>query len=167
MISFADDSDGLADSEGDNTGAFLTKPNMPKDFTVCAAYMVEAWTTAFTQANLFYLDNENGDIWDGPGWTLNWIRVVLWWKLQVSDLAWCIGVWYTPLTWSVCVAANTTTGNVTVVVDRLVVRDDVHDVNPQSPWPVSTDHLNMEEASCNNYDIACQDTNRLLKKLTK
>ena len=63
MISFSDDNDNLPDSSGEYTGASLTKLDMPKDFTICAAYMVEAWTTDFKMANLFELINKDGRPW--------------------------------------------------------------------------------------------------------
>ena len=44
------------------TYASLTKPNMPKDFTICGAYRIEAWTIDFRSSYLFEM-HDNGDRW--------------------------------------------------------------------------------------------------------
>ena len=45
VLSFADDIDNKADSNGEFTSASLWKKNLPESFTICVAFMVEAWTT--------------------------------------------------------------------------------------------------------------------------
>ena len=57
VINFSDDNDHEPDSSGEYTGASLRKPDLPMDFTICAAYMVEG------MAKLFTLNNEFGDWW--------------------------------------------------------------------------------------------------------
>ena len=47
VIDVSDDVDHKPDSAGEYTGASLTKPGMPADFTLCGAFRAEAWTTKF------------------------------------------------------------------------------------------------------------------------
>ena len=49
VIDVSDDIDQETDSSGEYTGASLTKPEMPKDFTICGAFRMEAWTTPFSK----------------------------------------------------------------------------------------------------------------------
>ena len=127
MISFSDDIDKLADSSGEKTGATLTKPDMPKDFTICAAYMVEAWTTDFEMAALIELNREDGKMWavvnlfSGNTYTEFKVRLGL-----VNYIAHSERVWF-PLSWSrVCLSLDTVTGNVRLVVNGEVLKDMVH-----------------------------------------
>ena len=55
VINFSDDNDGLPDSSGEYTSASLSKADWPNNFTICAAYMVKAWTTDSIGADLFQL----------------------------------------------------------------------------------------------------------------
>ena len=63
VIDFSDDIDNEPDSRGEFTMASLTKPDMPRDFTICAAFMVKAWTADFSVADLFELMDDDGDRW--------------------------------------------------------------------------------------------------------
>ena len=63
MLDVSDDVDQLADTAGEYTGATLTKPGMPPDFTICGAYRTEAWTAGFSSANQFQLNGEDGQQW--------------------------------------------------------------------------------------------------------
>ena len=53
VINFSDDNDREPDSRGEFTMASMSKPDMPRDFTICSAFMVKAWTTGFSGADLF------------------------------------------------------------------------------------------------------------------
>ena len=112
MITFHDDVDSLPDSFGKYTGASLTKPDMPKDFTICAAYMVEAWTTDFSSANLFTLNARDGD-----GWAyVNMFAAFTYTEFEVhigrvTVVAFSDRLLF-PLTWTrVCLSLDTVTGN--------------------------------------------------------
>ena len=63
VIDVSDDLDQQPDSEGEYTGASLTKPGMPPDFIICSAFMTEAWTTTFRSADLFAIQGKNGKPW--------------------------------------------------------------------------------------------------------
>ena len=117
MFSFANDVDGLPNSKGEYTGASLTKPDMPRDFTVCAAFIVEAWTTSFTSAYLFHIDDKYGN-------PCAYVNIDA--RLQYSLLMTKIGgvtfggtYWQAlfPLIWvRVCVSLDTVSGNLALVV---------------------------------------------------
>ena len=118
VITFSDDNDCLPDSFGKYTGASLTKPDMPKDFTICVAYMVEAWTTDSAVAELFWLREKK--IW-------RWGRVSMYAAPTYTEFAVYLGRVYIlakssrvlfPLTWTrVCLSLDTITGNVRLVVN--------------------------------------------------
>ena len=63
VVNFSDDIDGEPDSRGEFTSASLSKPDMPRDFTICTAFMAQAWTTDFTSAHLFSLRGLDGELW--------------------------------------------------------------------------------------------------------
>ena len=127
MIIFSDDVDQAPDSSGEYTGASLTKPDMPKDFTICAAYMVEAWTTAFASAVLFQLNDRGGD---------QWAYVMMYAARYYTEFNVYIGRVTVEayidrllflLMWTrVCVSLDTVTGSVRIVVNGEVLEDKVH-----------------------------------------
>ena len=63
VIDFSDDIDGEPDSQGEFTMASLSKPDMPRDFTICTAFMVKAWTTDFKAAELLILRDVDNNRW--------------------------------------------------------------------------------------------------------
>ena len=83
VLDFSADSDQEPDSNGEYTSASLdTYEAVPESLTVCAAFMVEAWTTEFAYARLFQLLTPLGDgKWQtldlgvGPGYTVYTARV--------------------------------------------------------------------------------------------
>ena len=112
MINFSDDNDQEPDSEGEFTGASLTKPNMPKDFTICSAFMVEAWTTEFTASYLFaisydppYAQQHWGYVSISPT-THDQSKVEVRFNKVYVSLTYYVAVF--PLTWiHVCVSLDT------------------------------------------------------------
>ena len=126
MIIFSDDIDQAPDLSGEYTKASLTKPDMPKDFTICAAYMVEAWTTDRTTAVLFQLN-----AWDGYMWAFvlmyaagTYTQFSVYLGL-VAVVAYSDRVLF-PFTWTrVCVSLDTVTGNVLLVVNGEVLEEKV------------------------------------------
>ena len=66
VIDFSMDSDQEPDSNGSYTGATLEKEVLPQSFTICVAYMVEAWTTVYTSATIITLMAD--EKWDGDMW---------------------------------------------------------------------------------------------------
>ena len=51
------------DHEPDSNGATLEAGPLPESFTTCSAFMVEAWTTDFSEAVLFTLLDNDGITW--------------------------------------------------------------------------------------------------------
>ena len=68
ILDFSADSDSEPDSKGEFTSATLEASALPESFTVCSAFMVDAWTPqtdsgGFTSARMFSLLDVNGDQW--------------------------------------------------------------------------------------------------------
>jgi hypothetical protein len=65
VLDFSLDNDHEMDSEWEYTHASLRNPmlNLPPAFTICSAFMVEAWTTEFQKAFMFQLNGVNGVSW--------------------------------------------------------------------------------------------------------
>ena len=62
VLDFSAVSDHEPDSNGEYTGATLKVDILPESFTICSAFMMEAWTTKFVSASMFILLDE----WDYP-----------------------------------------------------------------------------------------------------
>ena len=63
VLDFSADSDHEPDSNFEYTSATLEAGPLPESFTICSAFMVEAWTTGFSAAFMFTLLNDNGYKW--------------------------------------------------------------------------------------------------------
>ena len=63
VLDFSADNDQELDSNGEFTGATLDAGALPESFTVCSAFMVEAWTTEFIDAKMFSLLDVDGSPW--------------------------------------------------------------------------------------------------------
>ena len=62
------DVDHAPDSNGSYTHAALVKEDLPPSLTICSAYMVEAWTTAYSAARMWMLRDDDwqpADDWLG------------------------------------------------------------------------------------------------------
>ena len=66
-LDFSLDSDGKPDENNIYTHASLQIENLPSSFTICTAFMVEAWAE-YTDAKLFVLLGDNGEVW-------NWVKI--------------------------------------------------------------------------------------------
>ena len=66
-LDFSMDSDGQPDENNIYTLASLKIENLPPSFTICTAFMVEAWAE-YTDAKLFALLGDNGEVW-------NWAKI--------------------------------------------------------------------------------------------
>ena len=58
VLDFSADKDHEPDINGEYTGATLEAGPLPESFTICSAFMVEAWTTEFSSAYMFALLND-------------------------------------------------------------------------------------------------------------
>ena len=63
VLDFSADNDNDLDSKGEYTGATLKPGPLPESFTICSAFMVDAWTPEFTSAYMFILNDDNGTRW--------------------------------------------------------------------------------------------------------
>ena len=127
VIDISDDINGERDSLREFTMASLSKPDMPRDFTICTAFMSEAWTTDFSASRLFELRDVDGDRW---AYVLlyaaeSYIEFEV--KLGNVDFQTPIPRVLFPLTWTrVCLSLDTGSGKVGVVVDGLVVQEKIY-----------------------------------------
>ena len=63
VLDFSTDNDQEPDSNGEYTSATMEAGPLPESFTICSAFMVEAWTIESTFANMFTLIDNDGDRW--------------------------------------------------------------------------------------------------------
>ena len=63
VLDFSADNDHQSDSNGEFTSATLDAGALPESFTICSAFMVDAWTTQSQSANIFALLDVDGDPW--------------------------------------------------------------------------------------------------------
>ena len=63
VLDFSADGDQQPDSNGEYTSATLEAGPLPESFTICSAWMVEAWTADSTAAILFQLLDNDGYDW--------------------------------------------------------------------------------------------------------
>ena len=63
VLDFSADNDHEPDSNGKYTRATLEAGPLPESFTICSAFMVEAWTTEFSCADIFTLLDNDGNRW--------------------------------------------------------------------------------------------------------
>ena len=62
-LDFSLDNDQQPDENNSYTEATLHKKDLPSTFTICTAFMLEAFPTTFTSAKLFVLTDEEGEWW--------------------------------------------------------------------------------------------------------
>ena len=68
VLDFSADIDHQPDSNGEFTGAVLEAGFLAESFTICSAFMVEAWITKFKSAYMFTMlgngiENGYGNSW--------------------------------------------------------------------------------------------------------
>ena len=63
MVKIFDLTDHEPDSNGEYTSATSEGLALPESFTICAAVMVEAWTTDFSSLYMFVLLDAEGSMW--------------------------------------------------------------------------------------------------------
>ena len=61
-LNFSLDNDWKSDKNNSYTHASLKKEDLPRSFTICTAFMVEAWA-GYTSSRLFVLHADNGGVW--------------------------------------------------------------------------------------------------------
>ena len=127
VIDVSDDNDNKPDSAGEYTGASLTKPGMPADFTICGAFKTEAWTTDTTAAYLFRLNGRDGQLWGYVYLTAAITKPE--YVVKLGELFVHLAgdsLWF-PLTWTrVCVSLDSVSGIFRLVVDGQLVQERCH-----------------------------------------
>ena len=123
IIDLSDDINNEPDSRGEFTMTSLSKPDMPRDFTICTAFMVKAWTTDFTAADLFELRADDGHFWasiylyaSGTFTEFNVLLGKVYFITTINSLLF-------PFTWTrVCLSLDTILGKVGFVVNGQLVQ---------------------------------------------
>ena len=126
VIDFSDDMDGEPDSRGDYTMASLSKPDMPRDFTICSAFIFQSWADGPSYTLLFEL-LDYGYRWGSfKIYAADTYTEFTVWLGEVHILTTTDRVMF-PLTWKrVCVSLDTVSGKVGLVVDGQVVKEKKH-----------------------------------------
>ena len=63
MLDFSDDNDRKADQNSEFTGASLKAGALPENFSICSAFMTEAWNTLIVSVRTFMLLDDFGHSW--------------------------------------------------------------------------------------------------------
>ena len=118
VLDFSADSDHEPDSNGEYTRATLEAGPLPESFTVCSAFMLEAWTTDFSAADMFLLLGND---------RYTWGRIVLFAASSYTEYYVLLGpVYFTkqtpamffPLQWSrACLSLDSVASKGVLVVD--------------------------------------------------
>ena len=139
VIDFSLDVDQAPDSNGSYTGATLEKEDLPPSFTICMAYMVEAWTTQFTALRMFAM-------WEVGGG--RWFSVYLF-AAQTDSTEYHVDVFTTyrvyttptaffPLQWTrACLSLDTDSAMVRLVVDGQMLGQEEYKVEEDEDRPAN------------------------------
>ena len=118
VLDFSADIDRNPESNGEYTSANLEAGPLPKSFTICSAFMVEAWTTDYAGALMFVLFDVNGNMWGYvdlatfPGYTKYDVRIGPLYFVTQTEVV------FFPLHWShVCLSVDSLADKVMLVVD--------------------------------------------------
>ena len=76
VLDFSADIDHERDSNGEYTGAILEVGPLPESFTICSAFMVDAW-------NAFFTDSSMIELLDNKGYT--WVNIKLYAAIAATD----------------------------------------------------------------------------------
>ena len=137
-LDFSLDNDCDPDENNSYTHVSLQKENLPSSFTICTAFMIEAWTE-YTDAVLFGLRDEQGQ---------NWLRVEIFAADSYTEFSFHFEdsptfaapaeFLFYPLQWTrVCLSQDSNTSEVRLVVDGEQLVGQVWKVNNKP------DHLNL------------------------
>lgn len=153
-MDFSLDNDNAVDSNEAYTSATLKKNDMPPSFTICAAYMIEAWPTDSTEVRMFVLQGKNFgygygahdsetafdygyvSMYAAPDYTEYEARFAF-----VHVRAHIPAV-YIPLQWTrVCVSLDTDSSRVRLVVEGKMLGEAEYNMEEDDNKPP---HLNMQ-----------------------
>ena len=116
VLDFSADSDHNWDSNGEYTHASLKAGPLPEIFTICSAFMVEAWTTEFSGARVFEVLAKDGRPWVSISlFAASSQYEVALGPVRISQK---IESLFFPFQWSrACLSVDSVAGKVRVVVD--------------------------------------------------
>ena len=142
MLDFHSDNDQAADNEGEYTSATLIGEPLPDDFSVCSAYMVEAWHTEQSAADMFSLRDDQEK---------NWLYVYLLASPTNTQYIFELGpkffskqseFSFFPLQWTrVCVSVDSTGGKVAIVVDGQLLMEEEYKREEDDRFPTNVSVL--------------------------
>ena len=126
VIDVSADNDQKADSSGEYTSATLYGGALPESFTICSAFMVEAWTTEQSAADLFSMRDDDGENWvyiymvaasSSTTYTLDFGQIF---AVKETETV------FFPLQWTrVCISLDSIASTVSLVVDgQLLVEEE-------------------------------------------
>ena len=125
VLDFSDDIDHQPDSNGEYTSATSEGLALPESFTICAAVMVEAWTTDFSSVNMFILMDAEGSMWGYVQLGAAYVNTK--YQVQLGPLfnIFAIEAKFFPLQWSnVCLTVDSPASKVTLVADGRVLGEE-------------------------------------------
>ena len=125
VLDFSEDVDHEPDSNGEYTSATLEAGPLPESFTICSAFMVEAWTTEFTSANMFTLLDHFGYPWGSINLfaASSFTEYEVW--LGPVSFSKQTGTVFYPLQWTrACVSFDSVASKVTRVVDEQLLGEE-------------------------------------------
>ena len=118
VLDLSDDNDHELDSNGEYTSATLKAGALPKSFTICSAFMAEAWIPEFQSANMFILVDVYGDTWGLVSLIAAASNTRYEIKLGPVFLTLTRGGVLFPLQWlRACLSLDSVAGKVTPVID--------------------------------------------------
>ena len=118
-LDFSLDNDWRPDENNSYTHASLEKENFPPSFTICTAFMVEAWITKYTRTKLFVLSDDKGKVWHVI--EIHAVKAYTKFSIQFEDSTEFSNksdILFYPLQWTkVCLSRDSNTSLVRLVVD--------------------------------------------------
>ena len=118
VLDFSADNDQKQDSDGELTSATFDAGATPESFTICSAFMIEAWTTDFSASFFFAVVTTQNDIWGyiylnaAPGYTEYEVSLEpVYFVTRSEDI-------FFPLQWTrVCLSSDSLAKKVSLIVD--------------------------------------------------
>ena len=141
-MDFQADNDQLADKNGEFTSARLIGGRLPDSFSICMAYMVEAWHTEQSAADLFSLQDDQ-DVYWGNVYVVaspTYMQYIL--ELGPIFTAKKIPAVFFPLQWTrVCLSVDSVGGNVLMVVDGQLLVEEEYKREEDNKFPTNVSIL--------------------------
>ena len=142
VLDFQADNDQLADRNGEFTSARLIGGRLPDSFSICMAYMVEAWHTEQSAADLFSLQDDQ-DVYWGNVYVVaspTYMQYIL--ELGPIFTAKKSPAVFFPLQWTrVCLSVDSVGGNVLMVVDGQLLVEEEYKREEDNKFPTNVSIL--------------------------